>query len=413
MNIKEDLKKINFKDKKYIFPLIIFFPLLYLVYSFEDVIDNKTEEANKIDYLSTELGVVQDTILSKNDSYNKRYRNVDNRSMIQTIGDDQEDSLLIYGDHLSDQEKRRIDSLEIMNERLRRQKEMNQFTQNDSRRYYNDNNRSSASGSDEDFQQSMEVMRMLNEQNQARETASRNQSNSYNSDQDGYQDDPVKVMREQFMLLDSLEKANDPEYKQMVQAQNKLEADRRLKQEFLDNSFKVSKSATNHNFNTINKHNEDNFIKAVIDENIKGYLGSRIKFRLLDDVTVAGHHIKKGKVLYANISGFDAQRVTLKIVSILNNGEIIPVNLEIYDIDGMKGLYVPRSQFREMMRELGTNTIQGQRVTEGETEFFESLLSKAFSSTSNMVSKMIRENKAKLKYNSYIFLINEEEITRK
>jgi hypothetical protein len=37
------------------------------------------------------------------------------------------------------------------------------------------------------------------------------------------------------------------------------------------------------------------------------------------------------------------QRVNLTIVSAFIKGEIYPVNLSIYDVDGMKGLYVPRA----------------------------------------------------------------------
>ena len=153
-------------------------------------------------------------------------------------------------------------------------------------------------------------------------------------------------------------------------------------------------------------------MKAVIDENVTGYLGSRIRFRLLEDVYVGKNKVSKGSILYGQISGFTLQRVNLNIVSILNNGEILPINLSVYDTDGMQGLYVPQSAFREMMRELGENSVQGTTMDNSGQGFFTSLLSRAFQSTSQTIANLIRKNKAKIKYNTHIYLINEKDLSK-
>jgi hypothetical protein len=70
----------------------------------------------------------------------------------------------------------------------------------------------------------------------------------------------------------------------------------------------------------------------------------------LEDIFVGNRKISKGSILYGQISGFSMQRVDLTIVSVFTKGEIYPVNLSIYDVDGMKGLYVPQSVFRDMIR---------------------------------------------------------------
>ena len=98
------------------------------------------------------------------------------------------------------------------------------------------------------------------------------------------------------------------------------------------------------------------------------------------------------------------------MVSVLVNGNILPINLSVFDIDGMQGLYVPASAFREMMRELGTNSVQGTTLESGSESFFTSMASNLFSSASQTISNIIRKNKAKLKYNTYIYLINEKEL---
>jgi conjugative transposon TraM protein len=131
---------------------------------------------------------------------------------------------------------------------------------------------------------------------------------------------------------------------------------------------------------------------------------------LLEDIFVSNRKISKGSILYGQISGFSMQRVDLTIVSVFTKGEIFPVNLSIYDVDGMKGLYVPQSVFRDMIREMGSNSVQGTQMDMGGQGFFTSLGSKLFTSTSKSIANLIKTNKAKLKYNSYVFLIDEKQL---
>ena len=143
-------------------------------------------------------------------------------------------------------------------------------------------------------------------------------------------------------------------------------------------------------------------------------LGSRFRIRLLEDIFIGKKQkrlVRKGSFLYAEIAGFSQQRVYLSIVSVMTNNEIYPINLSIYDMDGLKGLYVPASAFREMIRELGANSVQGVNVETGQG-FFTSLASNLFRSTSEAVAAIIRKNKVKLKYNSYIYLINEQDLNK-
>jgi len=153
------------------------------------------------------------------------------------------------------------------------------------------------------------------------------------------------------------------------------------------------------------------FIKVVIDENLVGYENSRIRLKLLDDITVGESQVTRGTYLYALIDGFSGQRVNLSVKSILCQGKILPVRLEIYDLDGLAGLYVPESAFREFTKDLGTNTVQGVTIDNSGTgsaasQLAMSSVGKLFESTSSAIAGLIRKNKAKIKYNSYLYLID-------
>ncbi len=108
-------------------------------------------------------------------------------------------------------------------------------------------------------------------------------------------------------------------------------------------------------FNTIaqNEH-KPNLIKAIIDEDVKAVDGSRVRLRLLDDVEINETVVKSGSYLYAIMSGFSSQRVKGTINSVLVNDEIVKVSLSLYDTDGLEGLYVPSSSFRETAKDVAS-----------------------------------------------------------
>jgi len=391
------MKKINFKQKKYVLPLLAL-PFLLLFgyvgaeFSKEDKPKDKPKE------LSLSLGETKDSIMNKNDAYDAFFRKDDNRTMLEGL-DQEQDSLLNYDDQLSLAQKRKIDSLKTLSSRQNRYQPKEKLSS-----YYDSKQRSE----DKDYKRSAEMIRMLNDKSYGR--AEPNVLAESPKATQSVQPDPVKYLKQQMLVMDSLEKARDPEYQNKLAAEQRLKANKEKMDVFLNSTFNVSKSGINDVFNAFYKEQENSFIKAVIDENNKGFLGSRIRFRLLEDIFVSNRRISKGSILYGQISGFSMQRVDLTIVSVFTQGEIFPVNLSIYDVDGMKGLYVPQSVFRDMIREMGSNSVQGTQMDVGGQGFFTSIGSKLFTSTSKSIANLIKTNKAKLKYNSYVFLIDEKQL---
>lgn len=391
------MKKIDFKQKKYVLPLLALpFLLLFGYVGAEFTKEEKPKDKPK--ELSLSLGESKDSIMNKNDAYDAFFKRDDNRTMLEGL-DKEQDSLLSYDDQLSLAQKRKIDSLKAVSSR------QNQYQGKGNPSSYYD---SKKGNEDKDYKKSAEIIRMLNDKSYG------NQENKYadtpKEKTQSVQPDPVKYLKEQMLVMDSLEKARDPEYQSKPAAEQRLKANKEKMEEFLNSTFNVSKSGINNVFNAFYKEQENSFIKAVIDENNKGFLGSRIRFRLLEDIFVGNRKISKGSILYGQISGFSMQRVDLKIISVFTQGEIFPVNLSIYDVDGMKGLYVPQSVFRDMIREMGSNSVQGTQMDVGGQGFFTSIGSKLFTSTSKSIANLIKTNKAKLKYNSYVFLIDEKQL---
>ena len=169
-------------------------------------------------------------------------------------------------------------------------------------------------------------------------------------------------------------------------------------------------------FNTLAKDaREPKLIQAIIDENIKAVDGSRVRLRLLDDVEIGKYVVKRGTYLYATVSGFSSGRVKGSISSILVDDELMKVSLSIYDTDGMEGLYVPNSQFRETSKDVASSAMSGN-MNMGMGSMGSSLaqwgmqaVTNAYQKTSNAISKAIKKNKAKLKYGTFVYLVNGQE----
>ena len=169
-------------------------------------------------------------------------------------------------------------------------------------------------------------------------------------------------------------------------------------------------------FNTIaqNEH-EPNLIKAIIDEDVKAVDGSRVRLRLLDDVEINETVVKSGSYLYAIMSGFSSQRVKGTINSVLVNDEIVKVSLSLYDTDGLEGLYVPSSSFRETAKDVASGAFNSNmNINTGGngnslTQWGMQAIQDAYQKTSNAISKTIKKNKVNLKYGTFVYIINSKE----
>ena len=169
-------------------------------------------------------------------------------------------------------------------------------------------------------------------------------------------------------------------------------------------------------FNTLAENEpEPRLIKAIIDEDIKAVDGSRVRLRLLDDIEIDGKVVVKGTYLYATMSGFGSQRVKGSIKSLLVEDELVKVNLSLYDTDGLEGLYVPSSSFRETTQDVASNALGStMSINNGSTgntfaQWGMQAIQNAYQRTSNALSKAVRKNKAKLKYGTFVYLVNGRE----
>jgi conjugative transposon TraM protein len=390
----QKLKRLNLRQPKYIFPLVIFLPLLGLIYFGMETFKGNGKTAKNVvtDSINMSLPDARgEGMDSKMTAMNKHFAEGGAFTAVDGIGDEYEQKDTT-GSGYNDQERQRIEAVNA--ERLRQMK------------------------AEQDLRE--------------RQQANMNRINGYGSSGRSQQEDLNSYARELDRIQNrSMERQRQYQAEQERRDKEEEDEERRQRQEMIDaltgNTKKKNKKEekteivekvkddNSEKFNTVasTENVDEPLIKAMIDRTTRAREGTRLRFKLLDDVTVKGIRLKKGSYLYGIVTGFGQQRVMANITSILVGNKFIKVNLSVFDNDGMEGFYVPESTFREMMKDAGSN-VAAQNIqfdvngTGGLSPEIIALqaLQNMYQSASSAVSKNIRKNKAKIKYNTIVYLIN-------
>lgn len=239
-----------------------------------------------------------------------------------------------------------------------------------------------------------------------------------------------ELVEEQLRKLDSMTKSRLEQTNRIVyeQTQNKDNAVKESidknsvvqtivpdNSEIIGETFEVKKIKEKNSsyFNTLNAEGGNIGISAILDEEIKVVSGSRVRIRLLEEVIIGNYTIKQNACLYGIVKSFSEQRVKINITSILVDGHPVRVNLSVYDNDGIEGFYIPKSNFRDFTEEAG-NKIANQSISietngGGIEGFAYKVLQDIYKAGTQAVRQNIRENKANLKYATQIYLVNNDE----
>ena len=386
------LKKINWKQPKYMIPLIIYFPLLFVGYFVIDLFH--TEKAEIPDGLATteylnpdlpEAKMKGDGIGNKYESMLKSYGKIDDYSALGNIERNEEDTREEYESKYTDEEREQLEAQEAA-----KLAEMQRQLQESAQKGQEIAQGGSPSEEDRIARSKQREQEAMDELNRAIAQA--------------------RHQAQQSMMPAATDTADAGQREGKVEASDKKKTDDDEPQEVVK-KVKV----TSDYFNTLcDNDKETSLIKAIIDENIKAVDGSRVRLRLLDDIEINDVVVPKGSYLYATMSGFGSQRVKGNVQSIMVDDDIVKVSLALYDTDGLEGLYVPSSQFRETTKDVGSGALSNtSSLTNSSTTSGNSLatwgaqtITNAVQKTSNAISKAIKKNNAKLKYGTFVYLIN-------
>ena len=404
--MKIDFRKIDFKQGKYWFPLVVFVPIVAIAYFSCQMFAGTTSETGMVtDSINTTMPAPEGNgLLNKYAEMEDNLVRGNGYTAINELGEsetgDAEDN--VY----SENEMDRIDREKAAKKREEQQMAALQQQLRESRQHinaYDDHYTGSYSsgGQQRDMERFEEEMRQIQKR-------SRKMARDITDDGSDASNGNGNAQNQQAMNAGGHITGYDI-YGNPIYAQQPKK----------DTVAVVTKAETGNadSFNTVTDEEKLDapLIKAMIDKTTKAHEGTRLRFKLLDDVIVKGVKLKKGTYLYGTVTGFGQQRVMADITSILVKDKFLKIHLSVYDLDGMQGFYVPESAFRDMMKNAGSAAMQSNISFDsggGSGISAEALalqaLQNVYQSTSSAVSQAIKKNRAKIKYNTIVYLINEQ-----
>ena len=404
---KKDIH-INFRQPKYIFPAFLYLPLLLVGYAVTSMFaePEETKAAQRNDYIQSDLpeANISADLGDKESNIEDQYGIISDSTAMSNVENDNDsvNKKLDYQSRYSGRE------LELLQQQQNDQKELQQLRAMQSRVHRNTSNGGGGFSSP------------ISESDIKRVQRKRRQNAFGQLEDDLYGDDSDNPMKPFYNpngfdangnpLRNGSRKGNG------VSQGNTDESIPSSVQEVKEKPLAVTKAkASSDYFNTIRPgKTQSSLITAIIDENIKAVEGSRIRLRLLDDIDIEGLIVKKGTYIYAIMGGFGSQRVHGTIQSILVGDEIVHISLSMYDTDGLEGLYIPESSFRETSKELlesATDNPGSLTNSYGSSQnalktWGNQVVQNVSQKVMNSLQRRVRKNRVLLKYGTRVYLIN-------
>lgn len=407
--------KINFKQPKYILPAIIYLPILATAYFVFDMFDTELADVKPTNLETTEYlndkmpsAQISDELGGKYENMLKSYGKIEDYSAVENIDiEDKNKSMETYDSRYTDEDLAALEA-----DAAKRMAELeSEGVEGKLRQSQRKGEEMMGDSTSTPLTEDERLARSKKRQDEALEELNKALAQARLAGQKGLESttDAIKGTPQGADTVDTSKNH-----------QGRVEINERMVSKPNEDAAPVSvvkKIRTNSDyFNTLAENeSEPHLIKAIIDEDIKCVDGSRVRLRLLDDIEIDETTLVKGSYLYAEMSGFGNQRVKGSVTSILVHDELVKVSLSLYDTDGLEGLYVPKSSFRETANEVASSAMSGNMSVNnnGNDNTFSQwgiqAINNAYQRTANAISKNIRKNKAKLKYGTYVYLVNSKE----
>jgi conjugative transposon TraM protein len=148
---------------------------------------------------------------------------------------------------------------------------------------------------------------------------------------------------------------------------------------------------------------EQNTIEAVVHQTQTLVNGAVVKMRLLNDIYLNGSLVPKGNFVFG-IAELNDERLEIKINSIRNNNSLFPVKLEVFDIDGLPGIYIPGAISRDVAKQSADNSLQLMELTSVDPSFKAQAAATGINAAKSLLSRKVKQVKVLVKAGYKILL---------
>jgi conjugative transposon TraM protein len=150
----------------------------------------------------------------------------------------------------------------------------------------------------------------------------------------------------------------------------------------------------------------DNAVQALIAENQTVVNGATVKMSLAQDIYVNGNKVPKNTYVYGTAS-LKGERLAIEITTIRHGNSIYPVELAVFDLDGLQGIYIPGAINRDVAKASADRSMQALGVTTLSDSWGAQAAGAGMEAAKGLFSRKVKLVKVTLK-GGYIVLLKDE-----
>lgn len=156
------------------------------------------------------------------------------------------------------------------------------------------------------------------------------------------------------------------------------------------------------------ENGQQNAIEAVVHETQTIVNGSVVKLRLVSDVFVRGSMVPKNSFLFGT-AALKGERLEVKINTIKYKNSIFPVDLSVYDMDGISGIYIPGTINRDVAKASADRSIQTLGLSGLDDSWGAQAAGVGIEAAKSLMSKKVKLIKVVVKAGYQVLLYDEKQ----
>jgi conjugative transposon TraM protein len=146
-------------------------------------------------------------------------------------------------------------------------------------------------------------------------------------------------------------------------------------------------------------------IKAVIHEDQTLVSGSTVKLRITQETNLDGITLPKDQLVFG-IASLSGERLKISIRHVRLADQILPVDLNIHDADGLEGIRIPGSISQEVSSQTGGQALQGLGFNSLDYSLEAQAANAGIETAKSFLGKKIKQVKVSLKAGYQVWMVD-------
>lgn len=157
----------------------------------------------------------------------------------------------------------------------------------------------------------------------------------------------------------------------------------------------------------INDTSSADLILAMVHGEQQVHHGSIVKLRLLEEVLIRGDNIPSGSFVFGQVS-LDQERLQIMVRSIPYKGQLLPVSLSVFDLDGIAGIHIPGSVEREVVKQSADQAVQSMGIPGVTNSLPAQIATAGIGTAKNILGRKLRQLRVTIKSGYQVLLKDEK-----